>query len=363
MPSEDKNQRRTEDLERRLRSRPGDRELLAQLVDLYFQSNRFDAAASLLEARVLGGEADWEILARCCEAHRRAGNPERACELLDAHGEGNNDRAAFWSLRGRLGEDLGDFDQAREDHAQAISIDQGEPEYRYRLGVTLMKARRDDEAIVAFDACVRANPRMTKAQINIGYIYDRSGDRQKAILAFQKAIEMDPTSVESHCNLGAALAESGRKREAVEEFRRAIELDSNYSMAHFNLGLIYLDERPAEAEAALRHAQAIDPQNWEIQYSLGVLYFKKGTYETAIRYLQHCREQQPDSSKVLRYLGMAFNKSDMPDHAIEALTRLCELEPDNGEAHFNLGIALDKKGLYEQAKTRYREADRLMERE
>lgn len=352
-----------EELERRLRSRAGDRDILRQLVDLYLESNRAETAAALLEARLLGGEDDWEILQRCCEAHRRAGNPERGCELLDEHVEGNSDRPDYWSLRGRMCEDLGDFEQAREDHEQAIQLDPADPEHRYRLGVTLMKGHRDDEAIVAFEACVRSSPRMTKAQINIGYIHDRNGDRQKAILAFQKAIEMDPTSVESHCNLGAAYAESGRKREAIEEFRRAIELDGDYAMAHFNLGLIYLDERPAEAEAALRRAQALEPKNWEIQYSLGVLYFKKGSYDTAIRYLQSCREQLPDSPKVLRYLGMAYNKSDMPDHAVEVLTRLCELEPDNGEAHFNLGIAMDKKGLYEQAKAQYREADRLMERE
>jgi Flp pilus assembly protein TadD len=53
----------------------------------------------------------------------------------------------------------------------------------------------------------------------------------------------------------------------------------------------------------------------------------------------------------------------MPDHAVEVLTRLCEIEPTNGEAHFNLGIAMDKKGLYEQAKAQYREADRLTDRE
>lgn len=362
MPSDERVNKRIEELERRLRTRGGDRDLVFQLLNLYEENRRHEAAAALLEPRLEGGEVDWEILQRCCTAHRLAGKGARGLELLEAYGAAFRDSAAYWSLRGHLHESAGAYEDARVDHDRALAIEPERAEYRYRLGVTLMRMDHAQEAILCFEQCVRLDPSMTKAMINIGYIHDQSGEPQKAILAFQRAIEMDPRSVESHCNLGAAYADLGRKREAVEEFRRAIELDSDYAMAHFNLGVIFLDDRPAEAEVCLRKALALEPGNWEIQFTLGVLYFKKGIYETAIRYLQECRERSPDDPRVLKYLGMSYNKSDMSDEAVEILSRLCDLEPQSAEAHFNLGIALDKKGMFERAKVAYREADRLMHR-
>ncbi|MBD3161299.1 MAG: tetratricopeptide repeat protein [Candidatus Eisenbacteria bacterium] len=361
MPSEEHNLKRIEDLERRLRSREGDRDLLLQLVRLYLEAGRPKNAAALLESRLLAGESGWEIVWHCAESFRRAGDPERGLEVLAAHESENADRAAFWSLRGRMYEDLGNLDTARRDHQRAVQIDPEDPELRYRLGVTLMKAGRDEEAIDSFETCVSEDPRMVKAQINIGCILDAAGARERAVLAFQKAIEMNPASVESHCNLGAAYGDLGRRREAVEEFQRAIEIDPGCALAHFNLGVIHLEEKPEEARVSLQRAMALEPENNDIRYYLGVLYFKKGMYETAVRHLHVCLEREPDSPRILYVLGMALNKSDLPDAAIETLTRLCELEPKNADAHFNLGIALDKKGLYDQAKAAYRQADRLMQ--
>ncbi len=362
MPSDDRTKKRIEELERRVRTRGGDRELLLQLVQLYEENRQYDAVAALLESRVTSGEGDWDLLRGCCEAHRKSGKGEQGLALLDAHGSEFRETAAYWSQRGHLHESMGAYDEARADHDRALAIEPERAEYRYRLGVTLMRMDHAQEAILCFEQCIRIDPSMTKAQINIGYIHDRSDEPQKAILAFQRAIEMDPRSVESHCNLGAAYADLGRKREAIEEFRRAIELDPDYAMAHFNLGVIFLDDRPADAEVCLRRALSLEPGNWEIQFTLGVLYFKKGIYETAIRYLLECRERSPDDPRVLKYLGMSYNKSDRSDEAVEILSRLCDLEPQNAEAHFNLGIALDKKGMFERAKVAYREADRLMHR-
>jgi tetratricopeptide (TPR) repeat protein len=363
MPSDEKTLKRIEELERRLRSRPEDRDMFRELVRLSLEAGRAPQAAALLEGRLQQGDHSWEMVRDCAEAYRVIGDAKRGLALLDEHAKGHSDRAAYWSLRGRMQEDLGAAEQARKDHERALALDPEDPEIRYRLGVALMKAGCDEQAILAFEHCVRADARMSKAQINIGYIYDQQGEREKAILAFQRAIEMNPNSVESHCNLGAAYGDLGRKREAIDEFKKAIDLDPLCALAHFNLGVIYLEDRPEEARASLQKALAIDPQNLDIQYYLGVLFFKKGMYDTSLRYLEQCRQQQADAPRVLYVLGMAYNKSDMPDHAIEVLVRLCELEPQNANAHYNLGIALDKKGLYDQAKAAYKQADRLMQQQ
>ncbi|MDM7915881.1 MAG: tetratricopeptide repeat protein, partial [Candidatus Eisenbacteria bacterium] len=194
MAGDERSQKRIEETEKRLRSHPSDRDLLFQLVQLYHDAGRPAQAAALLEARLLEGESDWDLLRECASAFRLAGKPDRALELLTQASSLHAERPDFWSLKGRMHEDLREYDRARADHERALAIEPTGTEFRYRLGVTMMKGGRGDEAIVAFEQCVKQDPRMTKAQINIGYIHDQNGDSERAVLAFQKAIEMNPVS-------------------------------------------------------------------------------------------------------------------------------------------------------------------------
>lgn len=350
-------QRRIADLERKARSRPEDRELLSQLVRAYLEGGRLHAAVSRVEAQLSLG-IDFELIELACEANRRAGNPERGLELLETSWP-KTDTAPYWTLRGRLLESLGQLEQALQSHEKALKIEPDRIASIFRHGVTLMRLERDREALLAFERCVELDPAMIKAQINIGVILDQMGDPRRAIEAFEKALAVDSRSVETRCNLGASYGDLGMKRQAIAEFQRALELDPSCVLAHFNLGVALMEEKPEEAQAALKHALAIDPAHWEAAYHLGVLYFKTGMYEAAVRLLQQCLKAHPDSIRALYHLGLAYNKKDQPGRAIECLNRVCELDPENSRAHYYLGVAHDKKGQYEKALLCYQAADRL----
>jgi tetratricopeptide (TPR) repeat protein len=358
--SEDRANKRIEDLERRYRVHSQDPEALAVLIQAYTQAGRHLQAADVLEARLkTSSPADWNLVVLICDACRKAGRPERGYDLLRSIHDGQDARSTYWTLRGRMLEEMGDLEKARQEHAKACELDPSDPDALFRCGVTLMKAHLDQEAIRCFTRCLALNPKMTKAQINIGVLLDQSGQSDKAIEAFRAAIESDPTSVESHCNLGAAYGDLGRKKEAVAEFRRALEIDPNYPMAHFNLGVALMESFPEEAMAELKKAQALDPGNWEINYNLGLIYFRKGMYEMAARLLLQCVQARPDSVPALYYLGVTYNKKDQPGLAIEQLSKLLDLDPQNSRAHFYLGVAYDKKGQFDKARACYQAADRL----
>ena len=120
-----------------------------------------------------------------------------------------------------------------------------------------------------------------------------------------------------------------------------------------------MDTNPEDSLAELRKAQAIDPGNWEINFNIGLVYFRKGMYEACVRLLQQCVQARPNSAPALYYLGVAYNKKDQPGLAIECLERGLELDPNNGRAHFYLGVAYDKKGQSDRARLCYQAADRL----
>jgi tetratricopeptide (TPR) repeat protein len=357
---EDKASKRIEDLERRLRTRPDDLELSVQLAQAYMFAGRHGQAADLLEAR-LGASApvDWGLVVAFSEACRSGGRADRALEVLKRLAAPLADRAPYWTLRGRMLEELGRLDEARTEHARAMELDPADAEAIFRYGATCMKAHQDAEAVACFERCLALDPTMTKAQINIGVLLDQSGQPEKAIEAFRHAIEANPNSVESHCNLGAAYGDLGRKKEAIAEFRKALEIDPNYAMAHFNLGVALMEDSPEESMAELKRAQGLDPGNWEINYNLGLIFFRKGMYDTAAKLLQQCVQARPNSARALYYLGITYNKKEQPGLAIEQLNRVLELDPQDAKAHFYLGVAYDKKGQFEKARLCYQAADRL----
>ncbi len=360
MGSEDRAQKKVEDLERRFRAHPQDQNLLVALVDAYHAAGRYGPAADALEPKLVEDPgSDWTLLEKYCELCRQGGRSDRAYEFLGNLAQPLSDQARYWILRGRMLEEMGRLDEARTEHGRALQIAPLDPEAHFRFGVTLMKAHQDEEAIASFERCLELDPAMTKAQINIGVILDQSGESERAIEAFRKAIEANPQSAESHCNLGAAYGDLGRRKDAIAEFHRAIAIDPADAEAHFNLGLVLMEDAPEEAMAELKRAQGLDPGNWDINYNLGLIYFRKGMYDAAVRLLHQCVQARPDAANALYYLGVSYNKKDQPGLAIECLDRVLELDPSNARAQFYLGVAYDKKGLSEKARLCYQAADRL----
>lgn len=359
MNPEDRAQKKIEDLEKRVRTHPQDGEQFVALCRAYMFAGRHLQAADALEARIGAGPPSWDLVELVCEACRRGGRADRAGEFLQRWEREFGTAGSYWTLRGQMLEEENRFEEAQSAHRRAVALDPQNAEAHFRLGATLMKAQRDQEAIEMFERCLELEPAMTKAQINVGVLLDQLGQPEKAIEAFRRAIEGNPKSVESHCNLGAAYGDMGRKKDAIAEFRRALHIDPECALAHFNLGVALMDDSPEESMSSLKRAQAIDPGNWDINYNLGLIYFRKGMYDAAAKLLQQCVQARPDSARALYYLGMTHNKKDQPGLAIECLDRVLQLEPDNSRAHFYLGVAYDKKGQFDKARDCYQAADRL----
>ena len=95
MSLEDRSGKRIEDLERRLKSRGEDRDLLRQLINLYKETGRPEPAAALLESRLLAGEDDWEIVRECAESYRLSEDPTKGYQILRDQETEQGDRAPY----------------------------------------------------------------------------------------------------------------------------------------------------------------------------------------------------------------------------------------------------------------------------
>ena len=98
----------------------------------------------------------------------------------------------------------------------------------FNTGCLLQEAGRLEEALVAYTACLRANPQFVQTRLNLGNTLDRLGRRDEAVAEWRKLLAgpVDP-AVEriARNNLGLVLEQAGAWGEAIGMLSGSLALD------------------------------------------------------------------------------------------------------------------------------------------
>ena len=107
--------------------------------------------------------------------------------------------------------------------------------------------------------------------------------------------------------------------------------------------------RFAEAEACLREANRLKPDDPEILNNLGTSVWQRGRTPEALAYYLRAHQFKPKDFGILNNLGIATWDRGQPDRAAGFYRRALEIEPDSFDARMNLGVALSDLGHFEEA--------------
>jgi Tfp pilus assembly protein PilF len=144
-------------------------------------------------------------------------------------------------------------------------------------GAALMEQFKPAQAIDAFAKVVEIDPAWAPGQVNLGWaaLYARQMERGEA--AFKEAIRLAPSLVAGHYGLATLAKGQGRSDEALTEFERAHALDADDPDILYNIGLLNGRERRfKEAIEALKRARQIDPNNMSVRYQLARALLQSG---------------------------------------------------------------------------------------
>jgi tetratricopeptide (TPR) repeat protein len=92
-------------------------------------------------------------------------------------------------------------------------------------GTEQLKARHFPEAVKAFEAAAKADPKHPVVWNNLGTAYLSIEKQSKALSSFKKAIDIDPNYALAHYNIGAVKDAVLDYDGAMVSYARAIELD------------------------------------------------------------------------------------------------------------------------------------------
>jgi tetratricopeptide (TPR) repeat protein len=181
---------------------------------------------------------------------------------------------------------LHDYTDADKWLTRSVEMDPRDQEAWYYLGRAKYSENRFQEAIQAFEQCLKFDAKNVKAKDNIGLSYQGLGQVQEAMAAFQTAIAWQADSAtknaQPYINLGSLLLEQNRIEESISYLRQAIEIAPNEPKAHEQLGKAYLQlHQLKNAQSELERAAELSPQNAPLHFELGQVYRKQGMMEKA----------------------------------------------------------------------------------
>ncbi|GAA0609284.1 tetratricopeptide repeat protein [Brevundimonas kwangchunensis] len=129
---------------------------------------------------------------------------------------------------------------------------------------------------------------------------------------------------------GAALERLGRIEEAENELWTALQASPEDPVMLNHLGYLWVDSgrRVEQGAEMIARAHAADPENGNIQDSLGWAQFRQGQYETAVETLEGAVAKEPANAEIVDHLGDAYWQVGRRREAEWQWSRVLTLEPE-----------------------------------
>jgi serine/threonine-protein kinase len=217
-----------------------------------------------------------------------------------------------------------------------------------------------DQAIVALNSAINADPRFALGYAQLGEAYRLKYQLDvnpkwldQAKVNCRKALDLDDRLPSVYVSLGRIDELAGNHDVAVQEFQRAVALDPSSPTALAGLARSHESAgRIAEAEASFKQAAALRPDYWDGYEELGLFYDRQGKFSDAIEQLRRVVQLTPDNAQAFSNLGAIYIDAGDPKYlpdAEMALKKSLELNPSYA-AYANLGsLMADQKRFVEAA--------------
>ncbi len=206
------------------------------------------------------------------------------------------------------------------------------------------------EAEALYRAILAADPRDADALHLLGLVRQKRGDPAEGERLIRGAIAVKDAGV-FHMNLGTLLLGAGRPDEAEAAYRHAVAVQPDLADAAGRLGAMLLTAgRPGEADAVLTEAVRHKKGSAELLNMLGVARMKSGDLEGAGWALGEALVSAPGSADVRFNLGLLHAVGGRAGEAEAAFRAVLAAQPDHAEAHHNLGAALMRARRLDEAR-------------
>lgn len=206
---------------------------------------------------------------------------------------------------------------------RALAIQPNSAEAACNAASALRLAKRLEEAEPMARRAVQLNPSLPQPLAVLTSILKDRGNPAAAETVLREALAHDPNSTKLLVYLADFLRGENRLQEAISPYQRAVELDGSLAQAWSGLGQCHfeLHDTTRSIEAYRRH-EALEPDQAEVAYNLGVVLKHQGDLEAAAGAYADAVRMKADYELALHGLVYTLNFAALqPMPAIAALNR------------------------------------------
>jgi TonB family protein len=178
------------------------------------------------------------------------------------------------------------YSDAAHEAAAAINIDPDVAGARLKLGESLTKLQRNQEAIVYLEKAARLAPSDPEAQFALGVAFTGLGRYEDALGLYRGVLNSTPAAFDVYFYLGDTYSAMGRHEAAIDSFKQGIKLKPERLDGYTALGQVYLKlGRTDEAIACFKHAvtnHSFDADVRDAVLGLGLAYARAGDKKSAL---------------------------------------------------------------------------------
>jgi tetratricopeptide (TPR) repeat protein len=202
---------------------------------------------------------------------------------------------------------------------------------QYNMGLSYQREEKADEALAAFTRAQTSAPGQTRIALALaGQLM--AMDRNEEALAVLNRPDLNTAdqSADVRFMRGAVLEVMGRVEEAETELWTALQAHPENPMLLNHLGYLWVDSgrRVEQGAEMIARAHAAQPEDGNIQDSLGWAQYRQGQYDVAVATLEGAVAKQPGNAEIVDHLGDAYWQVGRRREATWQWNRVLTLAPD-----------------------------------
>jgi tetratricopeptide (TPR) repeat protein len=282
--------------------------------------------------------------------------PQQASKLFAGVGE-------YWV-------DRDDFKQATEFFGEAYDLDEtnnvarmGFSESLALLGNEELAKDNIPSARSRFTEALKYNDKNAPAYFGLAEIAAAENNEADAAVNYEKALSNDKDLTEIFVPLGILYYQQGQIAKAEGLLTRALAIEQNNAQTQYFIGLIrYAQNDNIAALAAFNKAKTVDPTYEEAFHYAGETLTRDGKYGDAK--VEYNKAIALKANYFEAWFGLANAQFQLGEYneAIKSYNRALTLNNTNVEGYVNLGDANRLMGNYNEADAKYKIAISFIER-
>lgn len=161
------------------------------------------------------------------------------------------------------------------------------------LGSALLELKAADDAELAFERAIEANPENIDALYNQAQLQAQLGRTSKAVELYQRTLQIDAGFVPGYSALVKLLIVSDHLPQAEQIAKEFLDHHPKEPDAYCSLGLLYTKQkRFAEAESAFQQALTLQPEHFPSNYGLALMQFEQNQPKSCLKVIESIRQSQ-----------------------------------------------------------------------